>query len=868
MSKPTEKDDIERFLAEADETELVDIIGQKLNASPDDETGYDKNVTYMALRVTELSDDEAREILRAFMTVHFDDSNLLSAYKDHIEALYSNNADEKDGESPEDFSLELRFQAALVKYWSPYIEVRSVTDAYDDPDTPCETIRAYFVGFIWMVIGSGVNQFFAFRFPSISLNNSVLQLLSWPSGKLLEFILPDWGFTIRGTRVTLNPGPWTNKEQMFATMFLSAGSSPPYITTANIPVQLLPMFYNEKWATFGYQVILTLSNQLIGIGLSGILRRFAVYPAKAMWPLYMPTIALNRALNNPKRHERVNGWKISQYWFFFASFAIMFVYFWFPNYIFIALSTFNWMTWIAPKNINLALITGSNNMGINPFPTFDWNVITGGGDPLVSPAYTIFNLYCGVWIGTLAIIGVYYNNVRWTSFLPMNAPGIFDNTGGSYNVSLILDSAGRFVEEKYQAYSPPFWTAASIVSYGAFFLVYTLGISYCLLQYRRDVVAAFRDLYRGLQFWKDAEYRNTQHDNTFVRSLNNYKDAPEWWFLVLLLIAFGLSVATVEHWPTNTPVWGIVFVLGLNFVFLIPTTMISSYTGQSWSLNVLVEIIIGAALKGRPQALNILKAYGVMIDIEAAGFASAWKTGLYTYVPSRAVFRSQVLASILTSFVSLGVLQYQLNLQGICTKAQRFTTKFTCPGLQQFFSASVLFGAIGTERFMEKLYPFLKWCFLIGAVLGPFFWFVQTGGPEMLAHWKPKYQRQCVVYQRYANCFNPVIVCTGLISFAPGNLTYFTTGVYIAAFWRYFVKARYPEWWGKYTYVLSAGFGCGIALSGIIMFFAVTYRTGTTVAPEIDWWGNNAPQTGYDGMEQPLSDMPAIGTFGPSPPYA
>lgn len=654
---------------------------------------------------------------------------------------------------------------------------------------------------------------------------------------------------------------------MFATFFVSGGSSPPYITTANIPVQLLPMFYNEKWATFGYQTILTLSNQLIGIGLTGMLRRFAIYPAKAAWPTIMPTIALNRALLKPKRKENINGWRLSTYLFFFLAFCVMFIYFWIPNYIFQALSTFNWMTWIAPNNINLALITGSQNMGINPFPTFDWNVIVYGGDPLVLPWYTMINTYFGVWIGTFAIIGAYYRNLNNSAYLPMNQPGIYDNMGNRYNVSKILDSAGRFVESKYQAYSPPFWSAASIVSYGAFFCVYTLGISYCLLQYRRDIYTAMKDLYRGVQFWRKDEYRNTRHDTTFVRSLNNYKDAPEWWFLALLLISFGLAVATVEHWPTGTPVWGIVFVLGLNYVFLIPITMIYAYTGQTWSMNVLVEIIIGVALKGRPQALNILKAYGVMIDSEASGMASTWKAGIYTYIPSRAVFRSQVIAAILTSFVSLGVLQYQLNLKGVCTKSQQFTTKFTCPGLQQFFSASVLFGAIGTERFMEKLYPFLKWTFLMGAAMGPFFWFVQTGGPELLAKYRPQYTQKCIKWSQWANRFNPVIICIGIIGFAPGNLSLYTGGIYVSALWNFFIRRRFVRWWAKYTYVLSAGFGCGIALSSIIMFFALQYRTGTTVAPEIDWWGNNAPQTGLDGQGAALLSMPDAGFFGPPAPF-
>jgi hypothetical protein len=35
----------------------------------------------------------------------------------------------------------------------------------------------------------------------------------------------------------------------------------------------------------------------------------------------------------------------------------MFIYFWFPNYIFQALSYFNWIVWIAPNNVNVAAIS-------------------------------------------------------------------------------------------------------------------------------------------------------------------------------------------------------------------------------------------------------------------------------------------------------------------------------------------------------------------------------------------------------------------------------------------------------------------------------------------------------------------------------
>jgi hypothetical protein len=47
--------------------------------------------------------------------------------------------------------------AGLVNNWSPYAEVRAVTLPYDDPEEPCESIRAYVVGFFWVCVATAVN---------------------------------------------------------------------------------------------------------------------------------------------------------------------------------------------------------------------------------------------------------------------------------------------------------------------------------------------------------------------------------------------------------------------------------------------------------------------------------------------------------------------------------------------------------------------------------------------------------------------------------------------------------------------------------------------------------------------------------------
>lgn len=49
-------------------------------------------------------------------------------------------------------------------------------------------------------------------------------------------------------------------------------------------------------------------------------------------------------------------------------------YFFFPGFIFSAMSYFSWITWIAPNNATLDTVCGFiGGMGLNPWPTFDWN---------------------------------------------------------------------------------------------------------------------------------------------------------------------------------------------------------------------------------------------------------------------------------------------------------------------------------------------------------------------------------------------------------------------------------------------------------------------------------------------------------------
>lgn len=166
------------------------------------------DVEYVMDKIAVLTVDECKQIIRDLLKYHEYDYNFSTAQREKLAALLKGPAED---ETTEEWELDLKTQAAVNKFYSPYPEVRAVTTPVDDPDIPCETIRAHLLGYLWAVIAQFTNSLFNSRFPTITLTSAVAQIFLYPCGKLLEWVLPDWGFTYGGKRISLNPGPWTYK---------------------------------------------------------------------------------------------------------------------------------------------------------------------------------------------------------------------------------------------------------------------------------------------------------------------------------------------------------------------------------------------------------------------------------------------------------------------------------------------------------------------------------------------------------------------------------------------------------------------------------------------------------------------------------
>jgi hypothetical protein len=178
------------------------------------------------------------------------------------------------------------------------------------------------------------------------------------------------------------------------------------------------------------------------------------------------------------------------------------------------------MSWIAPNNVNLNAVVGMNNgLGLNPFPTFDWNILLWDSppqDPLIVPFFNTFNKFIGSFLAVLVILGVWYTNSFNTGYLPINSNRVFDNTGGLFNVSKVINKKGLFDAAKYEAYSQANLSASYAVVYMFFFAIYTATISHAYLYHRHEIVMGFRNLYNSIRKTKDSEYEYTDVHNRLM----------------------------------------------------------------------------------------------------------------------------------------------------------------------------------------------------------------------------------------------------------------------------------------------------------------------------------------------------------------
>ncbi|KAF4622117.1 hypothetical protein D9613_009302 [Agrocybe pediades] len=712
---------------------------------------------------------------------------------------------------------------------SPYPEVRSAVANTDDPDIPASTLRAWVLGIIWAIIIPGLNQFFFFRYPSVTVTGIVAQLLIFPMGRLWARLVPN----VKIFGIHLNPGPFTIKEHVLSTIMASVGATSAYATDI---VAVQRVYYNQTY-NFSYQWMVVMSTQLIGFSIGGIARRFLVQPPSMIWPANLVTCALFNTLHAQTYAGIGNRGGLSRERFFFYAFAASAIWYLLPGYLFQALSYFSWVCWIAPNNIPLNEMFGySHGMGMSLI-TFDWAQIAYIGSPLATPWWAEANVVAGFvfffWILTPVL---HFTNVWESRYMPISSRGSFDNTGKAYDVSQIINADATFNQAAYEKYSPLYISTTFAISYGLSFASITATLTHAFLYFRK-------------QIWTQARRAMHEQPDVHARLMARYPQVPEWWYAVIFVIMFAFGIISIEVWETKFPVQWFILALVIAFFYVIPIGMIQAITNQQVGLNVITELIIGYGLPGRPVAMMMFKTWGYITMAQALTFTSDFKLGHYMKIPPRAMFWGQVVATVIAGTVQLGVQAWMFtNIPDMCSPDQK--DHFICPSTETFGTASIIWGVIGPARQFSSGQVYYALClfFLIGFVCPIITYTLSRKWPNS--------------WIRYLN-FPVIFSGTGYIP--PASAVNYVPWAIVGFIFQYVVRRRHFSWWTKYNYVLSAALDSGVAISAVLIFFCLQYPMNGEIGLDTvqSWWGNVIPWTTADGLGTPLQKVAEGDFFGP-----
>jgi len=179
--------------------------------------------------------------------------------------------------------------------------------------------------------------------------------------------------------------------------------------------------------------------------------------------------------------------------------------------------------------------------GLDVIPlTIDWSQVSGFLlSPLMTPFWAIGNVFVGFvfWIWFITPI-LHFTNVWYGKYMPISTSISYDNTGKRYKVLRVLDQNFRFDLTKYKAYSPLFLGTTFALAYGLSFATITAVLVHTYLFY-------------GDEIWRQFKESLHQEDDIHMKLMKAYRQAPDWWYVALGLVMFGISVGVCEGWDTQ-----------------------------------------------------------------------------------------------------------------------------------------------------------------------------------------------------------------------------------------------------------------------------------------------------------------------------
>ncbi|QRW03697.1 OPT oligopeptide transporter protein [Ceratobasidium sp. AG-Ba] len=685
---------------------------------------------------------------------------------------------------------------------SPYPEVRASVSNVDEVEMPALTFRVWSIGLVFAVPGT--------------VDHAADIVSYWEihglHAPINDYDIPRW---LGGGTFSFNPGPFNIKEHMLLYIMANVAVTPGYAMNMIIVSEY---YYNIRLGA-GFNICLMLATQLTGFGLAGICRRFLVWPASMIWPQNLVVCTL---LNTLHAEDDESGQGITRYRFFLYAAIAAFAYQFLPGFCLLLSRAFRTFA----GSGRLFGVSSGLGMGVL---TFDWSQISFIGSPLMVPWWAEVHVMLGfVLFYWIVVPALYYSNTWNFAYLPISSSHPYDRFGEMYNVSRVIDIGTYHLNvTAYDSYSDLYLPATYAVTYLIGFALTTAIIVHTVLHHGQALLNGIKSV-------------KIEDDDVHAKLMRAYPEVPDWWYLVVIAVFFGVSLVTAHAWDTGMPWWGMPFSFLLPLVYTVPVAIVYAMTAQAIGINLLAEIIPGSLIPGKPLPNMLFKAYAVQSMSEAITFVQDLKLGHYIKVAPRATFIVQIVATTLSAVIQVAVKEWlSANVKDMCSPDQAH--KLTCPHGEVYFTASAVWGLIGPTRQFgkgETYHPEL-YALAFGAVIPIPFWL-----------WQRKYPQSRIKY------VNMPVLLNGPTWIPPATGINYSSWFVIGFLFQYVIRKRNFRWWSKFNYALSAALDSGTLISLVVIFFTIQFPLGDK---SLNWWGNTVYENTDDYRGTPLLKPPPGG---------
>jgi len=309
------------------------------------------------------------------------------------------------------------------------------------------------------------------------------------------------------------------------------------------------------------------------------------------------------------------------------------------------------------------------------------------------------------------------------------------------------------------------------------------------------------------------------------QAMKKYKEAPVWWYIILLVLSFVAGLIVVIKGQTTLPWWSYIVALILG-AFMTPfSTLLYARMGNGIATNQLMKMVAGAINPGRPVANLYFSMWSHDVVSTSIGLAGDLKMGQYLKIPPRVMFLTQVWGTILGAVVNYVVMISVVDAQREILLDPRGTNVWSGQVVQSLNSAAVTWSLAKQLYGRDGPYFVIPLSLIIGMVPTTIQWLISK-------RWSK------IGPIKVDSIMLPIIYMYSAWMSVGVNST-ITSSIIVGIVSQLWLRKYHPGWYKKYNYILGGALDGGAQVMIFILSFAVFGASGTE-KPFPNWAGNPA----------------------------